>query len=1359
MKALKMKTGIISLFFFICVSLSAAEFEYKKTDDGNIEFKVAGKTFTFGRSGLVFDGIEIKKADVLIHRRKNKITLEPWELGKSKGIRKVEAVLTTENTRIVKVIVSEENFKFEVQYIFQIWKDIPALSVEFVVKNFSEDKIDFSHYWICQPFPKSYFYTTSVKGNETCSPNPGKWEYLSHEDYFLLHAEKALEGLGFIGLKNFQIVMPNPCNIMKSLKVAPGESSEPFKIIFADISRGYGELKEINEKIKILEAANKTGNPSGISKEDAISFALGGKLHYVPVKFETPPSIDGDLKEWTSVSPIFLGKENMLAKGETTFTWGGNEDLSARIYLGYDDENLYLACETTDNIFHQKYSGSNIWKGDSIQFTIDPLNNEGELLQSDDYDYAFALTSSGPYVHCMKSPAVQDLKDISLMIKYKGEGKKETYIDPALGDMKGAIDHGLVYEAKIPWKYIYPFKASGIFGINFLIPDNDGAGLKQYLCWSKPKDGQWKAPSGYGKILCGENALSSLIPAEYSLSVLSQGKTHYLAGADIPVKIIIYSLKNESFNLKLEVKKENSLLEEKIIPLELKQGFNSVDYILKTTENQFGKHRIEVTLHDKENNSLIRRMDTFLLLTKGEIEKKMSALKNAVPLFEASIEKTKKLGIDTSYPGVVLATVKLYIPWTEDEIKYGNYFRADKNLEYLSELHGSGMKELENMVKNQDERISVPKYDLNDLKIRNGFFYSKDTPCFFFGHVIRRPNEDIIKMPDLGCNLARPWGIRACPRNVLKSEKEILTPEMRWFDEALKLGVALDPYLGYHNFPSWAVDKYPEIKGNSNANYKKGNVWQKISLEHPVTRKILEKNFRIIIPLLKEKPALLGYGLALEDGYNCRGDIGNRMFRNYLEKKHTNIGCLNKAWNTDYKNFEEINPPPEDITKITNFPHFQEWCLFNQRTFFDFLKWQKDIIREYDSKKPIYAGYKCHGPGDYARNGYLDGGDIELVTGLSDMMCLDSSIWIQHPDYALDHWAALFAYDLMHSIAPEKVIADAEWHGISPGIVTGVTEDYSEAKIYNFLRTALWQAFLRGVSVIESFQWTGSGAYRDGKKDIWPFCDDLPAKPVACYSTGRTSLEIRRLADSLARFSQEKAEAALLYSHYSIPSLPRFPSFHDENLRIAYEGTFFLDAKLAFITERQISSGMAGNYKLIIIPSAKRVKESTCQKLKEYVKNGGTVLVSENSLEYDEYENARDISSFMNGKEITIGNLRLSVNNFGKGKVYYIKSLPPPKDIGKLCDILFDDLKIKRPIRILSDSTERQWGIESRTVQLNDNKYLTYLINISKNELKVKLSGKNKIIKIRNIITGKKIENTIFNLPVLSPILMEVEMQ
>lgn len=79
------------------------------------------------------------------------------------------------------------------------------------------------------------------------------------------------------------------------------------------------------------------------------SFALaeGDTPTVVAHKAQAPITADGDLSEWDLSSPVEIVDEAQVIR-DVSF-WQGASDLSAKVYVAYDETNLYLAFDVTED--------------------------------------------------------------------------------------------------------------------------------------------------------------------------------------------------------------------------------------------------------------------------------------------------------------------------------------------------------------------------------------------------------------------------------------------------------------------------------------------------------------------------------------------------------------------------------------------------------------------------------------------------------------------------------------------------------------------------------------------------------------------------------------------------------------------------------------------------------------------------------------------------------------------------------------------------------------------------------------------------------------------------------------------------
>lgn len=129
------------------------------------------------------------------------------------------------------------------------------------------------------------------------------------------------------------------------------------------------------------------------------------------VKSDKPIDVsafNGDISDWSDAYPGYLSPPSKPADASA---WK-NAECSARVLMKWDDDNLYILGDVYDEAFLQGYNGTQMWQGDSMQVSFDPLNDGthlplegyGKAYGPDDYELGFARTSKGNEFFAWKSP-------------------------------------------------------------------------------------------------------------------------------------------------------------------------------------------------------------------------------------------------------------------------------------------------------------------------------------------------------------------------------------------------------------------------------------------------------------------------------------------------------------------------------------------------------------------------------------------------------------------------------------------------------------------------------------------------------------------------------------------------------------------------------------------------------------------------------------------------------------------------------------------------------------------------------------------------------------------------------------------
>ena len=186
---------------------------------------------------------------------------------------------------------------------------------------------------------------------------------------------------------------------------------------------------------------------------------------------KTPPSINGayNVTEWTS-SGWFSANDAYAAQRYSG--WKGASDAGFEGAMMWDEENLYLLAEVTDDVRYQPYEGTNSWQGDGIQLGIMNEENETVLLTN--------MTGTATFTEVSIYRSADGTGKISRNRTQFGDIEAGTYIDCPVSVEKHKDKW--IYRAAIPWAELFgasrPVSEGYQVRFGVLLNDNDGDGRK-----------------------------------------------------------------------------------------------------------------------------------------------------------------------------------------------------------------------------------------------------------------------------------------------------------------------------------------------------------------------------------------------------------------------------------------------------------------------------------------------------------------------------------------------------------------------------------------------------------------------------------------------------------------------------------------------------------------------------------------------------------------------------------------------------------------------------------------------------------------------------------------------------------------
>jgi len=711
----------------------------------------------------------------------------------------------------------------------------------------------------------------------------------------------------------------------------------------------------------------------------------------------------------------------------------------------------------------------------------------------------------------------------------------------------------------------------------------------------------------------------------------------------------------------------------------------------------------------------LKRSRARFLSDAGEFE-------NSLRRIEAKLAKLKKLlkqgraaGSQLAYRRAEARVVERFLQYARDDMAdeaLTYKVRALKIATFLDGLCDDALRATAAALENPDLDLRVPTYRTGEIEVRDGAFRQEGRPVFFtgvghFGQVRR----DAPVLADFGLNIIQfeigPSGVVTGPDKV--NRDAIRKTVIQTLDSAAEHHVAVNLLISPHYFPGWAIERNPELA-------KCGHGFIRYCIEAPDACAIIEKFLRTLMPMIVNHPALHSICLSNEPQYSGKCRYAREEFRTWLKAKHVTIAALNAAHGTSFNGFADV-PIPADAS---NHASYYDWCRFNQERFLTFHAFERDIIREYDPDLPVHAKIQAH---DYLDPSYFELGlDYETFNSLGSISgndCVQIFMGDEEGGYLQDWLRMAPSYTLQRSTAPANPIFNSEDHVIGDGDGRFVPASH--------IRTAFWTQALHGQGASTTWVWDRS---RDPSMS-----ECILTRPNCVVAIGRIGLDLNRLGREVVALQRAKAEAAILYSHASLP----LRGVYDREAGTAFEGAYFTDAVWNFVTERQAVAGKLKDYKVVVVPRAPHAPDAVVKAFGEYIESGGTVVTVSDCFTHDEYGRSRGTGLEPSGK--------------GRLVVY-----PDPLTARAYRDILngvLDRAGVDRPIRIVDTHGEPVWGVNLRAVQ-QGGKLVVSLVNFLRRAQTIRFATTPPVASIVNLFDNTQITLPV-TLPPLEPALLVID--
>ena len=475
-----------------------------------------------------------------------------------------------------------------------------------------------------------------------------------------------------------------------------------------------------------------------------------------------------------------------------------------------------------------------------------------------------------------------------------------------------------------------------------------------------------------------------------------------------------------------------------------------------------------------------------------------------------------------------------------------------------------------------------------------------------------RLEKDVALMKAAGLNVVRmgesTWSLW---------EPEDCRFEYAWMDrivEAMsKSGIRVILGTPTYSVPAWMYHEHPEILADRIPAGPFGGkpepsvygIRQNMDTDSPAYRFYAERLIRHIVAHYKDNPAVIGWQIDNEtSSYEAANHDVFVGFQHYLEKKFHTPEELSKAWFLNYwgeniHTWEDL--PTRDGTISTSYK--LEWTRWSQMRVTDFLHWQAALVRE------------CAGPRQFVTTdfGGMTRHDVNEEEVAKSLDIVADNIYHgtqDHYDGATQAFQGDFSRSLKHGnfLVTETNAQSTDW-----------SSAFQYPPYDGQLREDVYTHLSNGADMVEYWHWASIAA---GQETYWKGILSHDLEPNRMYAEmSRTAHELEKIGPHLVGL-KIKPQVAILWSRDSAnaigfmpftsnASLPweagRATAGYDSLVHQIHHALYDLNMPADFVfPETQDFSA----YKVLIVPALYISDDALLQRISNYVKSGGHVVMT-----------------------------------------------------------------------------------------------------------------------------------------------------
>jgi beta-galactosidase len=425
--------------------------------------------------------------------------------------------------------------------------------------------------------------------------------------------------------------------------------------------------------------------------------------------------------------------------------------------------------------------------------------------------------------------------------------------------------------------------------------------------------------------------------------------------------------------------------------------------------------------------------------------------------------------------------------------------------------------------------------------------------------------------------------------------------DFAWLAEVLDLlddaGVGVALATPTASPPPWLTVAHPDVLpvDAAGVRYSPGSR-QHFCVHHPEYRSHALRIAGELARRLGSHPALRIWHVHNEYACHvprCYCDISAAAFRAWLRRRYASIGELNEAWGAAfwsqrYRDFDEVLPPRR-TPSFTNPGQELDYRRFSSDSYLEQFAAERDVLRSVTGSIPVTTNFM----------GFFKPLDYFTWAPEQDLCSTDN-----YPDPADPEAALLTAmhYDLIRSLRK-----DVPWTVMEQATFRVNWRPVNSAKAPGEMRRTSYQALARGAAGILFFQWRASAA--GAEKFHSAMVGHAGTASPSWREVVELGEELRRLGEVAA--ARVRADCAIVFSWpnwwaLEQPAAPSAEVTMLDQVRWLYRPLFRGGLTADFAAPGEDLSG----YPLVLVPSLYLLTEADGARLRQYVADGGTAVIS-----------------------------------------------------------------------------------------------------------------------------------------------------